>query len=250
MSAADNLKTLLWTIAGHVEFQAGRLRGKGYDTPLVHEVALTSSMLTQTPRLALDIGGNIGDYTAGLLARYPDLEVHVFEPSAVNIEKLQTRFAGQDSVTVVPFAASATAGEALLFANAAGSGLGSLTKRKLDHFNIPFEHQETIASIRVDDYWTQTLPGRDIDIVKIDVEGHELDVLNSFGDVIRRAKVVQFEFGGACIDTRTYVQDLWYFFKDAGFDIYRISPLGLCPLKTYSERDEHFLYCNFVAVRR
>jgi len=250
VSAVAAMRNLLWAIARRVEFQAGRLTGKGYGASIGREVDLTRGALRTTPRLALDIGGNAGDYTACLAQRVPGLEIHLFEPSAVNVATLRGRFEGRRDITIVPSAVSGKAGEQVLFANAAGSGLGSLTKRRLDHHNIPFEHTETVSTIRVEDYWRDILAGRPIDIVKIDVEGHELDVLNSFGEAIRQTGVIQFEFGGTCIDTKVYLQDFWYFFKDAGFDLYRMSPLGLYPIRSYSERDEHFMFANFVAVRR
>jgi hypothetical protein len=61
-----------------------------------------------------------------------------------------------------------------------------------------------------------------IDYVKIDVEGWELSVLQGFGDLVYNMRVIQFEFGGSNIDTRTFFQDFWYFFKDHNFSIYRI----------------------------
>jgi len=248
--AASALRDLLWAVARRVEFQAARLTGKGYGAAIEREVDLTRDALKTEPRLALDIGGNAGDYTACLIQRSPGLEVHVFEPAAVNVAKLRARFGTNETITVVPSAVSSLVGETVLYSNAAGSGLGSLTKRRLDHANIPFEHTETISTIRLEDYWRDVLGGRTIDIVKLDVEGHELDVLNSFGDAIRHTSVIQFEFGGTGIDTKVYLQDFWYFFKDAGFDLYRMSPLGLYPMTSYSERDEHFMFANFVAVRR
>ena len=50
-----------------------------------------------------------------------------------------------------------------------------------------------------------------IDFFKIDVEGHEMDVLKGIGDKISNIKLIQFEFGGCNIDTRCFFQDFWYF---------------------------------------
>jgi hypothetical protein len=95
------------------------------------------------------------------------------------------------------------AGSATLFSNEPGSGLGSLTKRKLEHFNIAFDTTETINTVRFEDYWKTTLQCRQLDMVKIDIEGHELTALKRFGGALHVAKVIQFEFGGCNIDTRT-----------------------------------------------
>ena len=50
--------------------------------------------------------------------------------------------------------------------------------------------------------------GLNPDLIKIDVEGHELDVLDSGRETVSRVWVVQFEFGGYNIDTRTCFHDL------------------------------------------
>jgi len=94
------------------------------------------------------------------------------------------------------------------------------------------------------------LQRRTIDIAKLDIEGHELAALQGFGDAIRATKIIQFEFGGANIDTRTYFQDYWYFFKEHGFDLFRITPFGHQAIPAYREADEFFSTTNFLAVNR
>jgi len=127
-----------------------------------------------------------------------------------------------------------------LFSDAPGSGLASLTKRRLDHYGLEFNVKETVETIKFEDYWKSTLSMRAIDIIKIDVEGHELDVLNGLGASIFKTKSIQFEFGGTNIDTKRYFQDYWYYFKEYPFKIYRITPFGLNPIGYYRESEESF----------
>jgi hypothetical protein len=87
-----------------------------------------------------------------------------------------------------------------------------------------------------------------IDYVKIDVEGNELKVLQGFGDIIKNVKLIQFEFGGCNIDTRTYFQDFWYFFKDNNFSLYIISQSGPVKIENYSEPYEYFSTTNYIAL--
>lgn len=236
---------------GLVERAAAYAQGKGYGSATIEqEVSLLQSFLKGRCELAIDIGGNVGDYTAELRRKHSRLEIHTFEPSPTNIAKLTTRFAGDNSITLVPFAVSDRSGSATLFSDEPGSGLGSLTQRKLDHFNIAFDEVETVTTIRFEDYWAQQLHGRQLDLVKIDVEGHELAVLKGFGEALGATRVIQFEFGGCNIDTRTYFQDFWYFFSAQGFDIYRISPIGLEKIAQYREGQEFFSTTNYLAVNR
>lgn len=245
------MKNAVLGLARVVEKLAGKVQGKGSGShSLAREIAVLAGLAAGKPKLALDIGGNVGEYTAGLIDLYPGLEVHVFEPATVNIARLGARFGTGSGVTVVPCAVSDHEGEAPIYSNAPGSGLTSLSQRKLDHMGIPFTEQETIRLIRIEAYWREVLGARPIDLVKIDIEGHELAALHGFGAALAATRAVQFEFGGANIDTRTYFRDFWYLFTEAGFDLYRITPLGPQRLHRYQERDEFFSTTNYVAVRR
>jgi len=223
-------------------------QGKGYGTGSIRqEVKLVHQLLRNPPRLAIDIGANVGEYTAELRNRNPGLEIHMFEPSTTNIEKLKERFAEDNKIVLIPYAVSGENGSATLFSNEPGSGMSSLSKRKLDHFDIKFDFKETINKMRFEEYWKNILQERVMDIVKLDIEGHEFDAINGFGKAIHSANVLQFEFGGCNIDTKTYFQDFWYFFKDNGFNLYRITPLGLEHIERYRESDEFFITTNYIA---
>jgi FkbM family methyltransferase len=258
---ADDQKTLLDVVsyivsrhpmlAPQVEQLAAYIQGKGYGAATVeHEFQMVQQLLDREPRLCIDIGGNVGEYTAEIRRKYPQAEIHVFEPSSTNVSQLTQRFSSDGRIKICPVAVTDKSGVATLFSNAAGSGLGSLTQRRLDHFNIDFNVKETINAIRFEDYWVHDLGEKIVDFVKIDVEGHEMAVLKGFGRAIHMSRIVQFEFGGTNIDTRTFFQDFWYFFKEHRFDLYRISPAGLRHMTGYHEADESFLTANFIAVNR
>jgi methyltransferase, FkbM family len=98
------------------------------------------------------------------------------------------------------------------------------------------------------DYWAQE-QGIRPNLLKLDVEGHELSVLEGAYSMLRSVEVVQFEFGGCNIDSRTFFQDYYYLLKDQGFCIFRLGPRGLIPVKRYSEVDEAFTTTNYLALR-
>jgi len=234
-----------------IEGAAARAQGKGYGaTTVQQEVRLLQRLSGADPKLAVDIGGNVGNYTAELRNNNPDLEIHLFEPSAVNIEKLRGRFSNDPLIRLVPLAVSDRSGSASLFADESGSGLSSLTKRRLDHFRIAFDAEETVNTIRFEDYWNSQLQSRPLDLVKLDIEGHELAALQGFGKALRVTRALQFEFGGCNIDTRTYFQDFWYFFQEQRFALYRITPFGAERIRRYKERDEFFKTTNYIAVNQ
>ena len=174
----------------------------------------------------------------------------MFEPSRTNIEHLNRRFGENHKITVNGFGLGSHDQDCTLYADTAGSGMASLTKRNLDHFGIDFDHAESVRIRRFDEYWEAVLDKRMIDLVKIDVEGHELEVLNGIGNAISFINIIQFEFGGCNIDTRSYFRDFWHFFQQNKFDIFRITPFGISAVKKYSEMDECFVTTNFLARKR
>ena len=240
---------IIFKILNLIERLSANLQGKGFGSAtMTQEAKLLQSFIKTAPKLAIDIGGNIGNYSAELRKNNFALEIHIFEPSLTNIKKLKARFKDDILVKIVPVAVSNTSGSATLFSCEPGSGSGSLTKRNLDHFNVPFDTTEKIETIRFEDYWRNVLGGQPIDMVKIDIEGHELDALKGFGDALYATKVLQFEFGGCNIDTRSFFQDLWYFFQSRDFEIYRITPIGAEKITQYRESDEFFSTTNYIAV--
>ncbi|GAB1393990.1 hypothetical protein MASR1M60_21540 [Rhodocyclaceae bacterium] len=200
------------------------------------------------PRVIIDIGANVGDYTNALLETFDECEIHAFEPNIVNLDRLKERFSGNSSVSIVPYGASDTTGDGILWSCEPGSALASLAKRNLDHYGVPFNIEEHIKLVRFEDYWLTTLNSAPIDIAKIDVEGHELAVLKGFGKALKNTRVVQFEFSSGNIESRTFFQDFWYLLSAHGFNIFRITPLGLMKIDKYKYDLEFFTLANYIAI--
>jgi FkbM family methyltransferase len=242
---------LIWKIARVWEEKCAFHQGKGLDgLSVAEEYKYVRSIIGDQANLILDIGGNIGEYTAEINKTNKTAEIHVFEPSKTNHEKLIKRFQSNPSIHIVNAALGSTAGEAVLYSDRMGSPLGSLTQRNLEHLKIDFSTQETVAIKKFDDYWLDVLNSRPISFAKIDVEGHELSVLKGFEKAIAKTYVVQFEFGGCNIDTKTYFKDFWCYFESHNFKIYRITPMGLQLIKRYRENDETFLFTNYLAINQ
>jgi hypothetical protein len=139
--------------------------------------------------------------------------------------------------------------KAILYADKKGSGLGSLTNRRLDHFNINLDHQEEVSVETLDGFLLNRFPNLIPNILKMDVEGHEFEILQGASETLKDIRIVQFEFGGSNIDTKTFFQDFWYFFMELGFQIYRLTPSGPKIIGAYSEQDETFRATNYFAIR-
>jgi FkbM family methyltransferase len=233
-----------------VQKQLGKGSGAWTTKSEAEAVARFSRMLGIRTVVAVDAGANSGDWTAELLAHLPTSTVIAFEPSEIAFAKLQARFPGDARVNTVNIALGNKNFRSILYADKSGSGLGSLTKRRVKHFDIEFTHQEQIDIQTLDSWLSQNKVKTIPNILKMDVEGHELDLLLGATEALENLQIIQFEFGGSNIDTRTFFQDFWYFFLGRGFDIYRLTPSKPMLIANYNEGDEVFRATNFIAVRR
>jgi len=88
-----------------------------------------------------------------------------------------------------------------------------------------------------------------IDMLKMDVEGHEFRVLQGSKRMLENRKInyIQFEFGGSNIDSRTYFKDFYDLLKK-DYTIYRVLADGIRPIGQYNEMlHEIFTTINYLA---
>jgi FkbM family methyltransferase len=225
------------------------LQGKGWGTAKTErEVQFILSKIAR-PDIVVDVGGNIGDWTASLLKYSKPKQIYVIEPSKANHEILKKRFGQNLQVAIIPKALSDKDGDAPLYANESGSGLASLHQRRLNHFGIPHDEVEKVEMMSVARFLSDFCIQR-IDVLKLDIEGHELSVLKAIpNDFWDKINAIQFEFGGCNIDSRTFFQDFWYLLSPK-FDFYRMSPMGLIAIPQYRELDETFSTTNYLCISR
>ncbi|MGA8029236.1 MAG: FkbM family methyltransferase [Bryobacteraceae bacterium] len=232
--------------------------GSGEDVASSGETALISKAVhaarSDGRKLCIfDVGANTGQFLtlACEALKGRQFSLYSFEPGAEAFRRLSETARKHANVTLNNFGLGRERGEQELFYDAAGSALASLTKRRLAHFGIEMGVSEKVRIETLDDYCR--LAGIEyIDLLKLDVEGHELDVLNGASQMFRDSRIgmVTFEFGGCNIDTRTFVQDFFYFFADQKMRIARITPSGyFYELRSYSEILEQFRTSNFVCYR-
>jgi FkbM family methyltransferase len=169
------------------------------------------------PLCIFDVGANQGQFLRLVEEelRGVSLQIHAFEPSEFTYQRLLKNSQGFNNVTLNHAGLGKSASEMRLFYDEPGSGLASLSKRKLEHFGIDFKYSEQVRIDTLDDYCEKHAI-QTIDLLKLDVEGHELDVLQGGLHMFNRRKVrmISFEFGGCNIDSRTFYRDYYEFFKE------------------------------------
>jgi FkbM family methyltransferase len=208
-------------------------------------VLLRSGRRLSSAKVIFDVGANFGDWSLAAAETWPAATIHAFEPAEAVFERLSEATAGRN-VRCVQAALSDEAGVATLHAVAGHPGLSSLYNRDLDAHDLVMTAAEQVSLLTLDSYCASNDIDR-IDFLKIDVEGHDLSVLRGAQQMLTAGKIneIQFEFGGANVDSRTYLRD----FVDLLRPRYRLSRIvcgGLEPL-VYTEREEVFVTSNYLA---
>jgi hypothetical protein len=120
----------------------------------------------------------------------------------------------------------------------------------MGHAGRAFEFTERVTVNRLDGFCSlQGIPH--IDLLKLDVEGHELSVLRGAGALLTTGAIdmIQFEFGRANVDARVFMKDFFELFGER-YTVHRVVRDGLTPIRKYHEALEVFLTTNYVAIWR
>ena len=216
-----------------------------------NEVKTLKKLLKENVNVIFDIGSNRGIYTDELLKYYPKASYFLFEPLKEPYQYLVSKYKNNPNIKIYNNAVSDINSKSIIYYDKKGTGAASLVKRKLDHFGIEFDKVEEVDLISLNTLFKDEFNNSSfkVNICKIDIEGHEITVLNSLKNNFEKFGLIQFEIGGCNIDSRTFFQDFWYLLKN-NFDIYRVGPSGPILINEYRELDEVFVMTNYIAVNK
>jgi FkbM family methyltransferase len=192
----------------------------------------------------VDVGAHYGNYARAALAAFNGrARIECFEPDPANYDTLTERLGTKARCHSIGL--SDTPGMAQLFAN--DKNCPSLHPDIFTDTGFPATHSTEVEVDTLDRVMERLGIGR-VDLLKLDVEGHELAVLRGAARLLAegRVRVIQFEFGECNIASRTYLRD----FRDLLPDhrLFRISPRGLRPLDYGPNCEVFLLETNYVAA--
>ncbi|MDO8260814.1 MAG: FkbM family methyltransferase, partial [Candidatus Magasanikbacteria bacterium] len=198
--------------------------------------------------VVIDIGAHIGDTACLIKSLKSDARVFSFEPNPKTYKQL-SRTAKKYGFTSYNLGVGDKPGKLTLYDSLSGSspfasfypGAINLHGREMTKY--------TVSLTTMDIFHTKNIPGKSIDLLKIDVEGHELAVFKGSQQIIKRklVKAVLFEFNSMNIQSRTFFADYVKLMKN--YDLYRLLPKGMIALSDTSIlQNEIFAYQNIVAI--
>lgn len=151
-----------------------------------------TSRLPEQPTI-IDLGANIGISVIWFLSLYPQAVIYTFEPAQDNLGYLEANIDGLRNIILEKAAVGSTSGEAILHHGEFG-GMHSLA--------IEGEG-EAVPLYSLADYMEEKNIDR-VDLLKLDIEGSELDALEGLGARISDVDVIVGEVHESIIDEQTF----------------------------------------------
>lgn len=194
--------------------------------------------------VVLDVGANVGAYSKSIRNANRIVQIHAFEPHPKTYLKL-TRNVASLNVETYNVAVGSVAGQLQLFdyADEDGSSHASLYRDVIEHIHKEQSTKHEVKVISLDSFVIDHGIER-VALLKIDTEGHELEVLKGFLRFIKTNKVelIQFEFNEMNIVSKVSFRDFWELLPNYVF--FRMLPDGLVPIEEYNP-----IYCEIYAYQ-
>lgn len=200
--------------------------------------------------IVLDVGGNEGSYTKDILEANKNAQVFVFEPHPATYRRLSSYSSTVTGVTAINSACSSAPGQMVLYdyAGSSGSPHASLHVGVIEGIHAGESEKYVVNVISLDTFAIEhDIPL--IHLLKIDAEGHELEVMKGAVNLLRESRIqaIQFEFNEMNVLSRAFLRDFYDLLPNYKF--YRMVRDGLVPLDPYSALScELFAFQNIIAL--
>lgn len=223
-------------------------RRKSKEDPIQREEREIIKRCIKPGDVVFDIGAHHGLWSEAVLDRHGKAELHVFEASSSSFANVNEQLAGR--ATVNHFAMSNRVGEVTFHTYHDDARLSSIYRREsVEDQILPGGFiSETVPATTVDTYWQGQR--RQINFLKVDVEGAEYDVLRGANRMLKEGKIdyLQFEYGGTFHDANVTLQNVWSFLRRSGYRIYSVKGREFSEMKKFTKANENYQYSNYIAV--
>lgn len=196
-------------------------------------------------RTVVDVGANVGKWSLLAAERFPQATILALEIVPATAAELRTRTAGRDRIRPFNLGLADHTGSLTIRYNPAASTHATVTD-----YPHRWEEQRIECPVMRGDELLAREGIREVDFLKIDVEGAEHLVLRGFERLLRerRVRFVQFEYGRVNILTRFLLKDFYELFAGHGYLVGKIYPDHV-EIRDYDLGDEDFVGPNYLACR-
>lgn len=198
------------------------------------------------PKVIVDAGANVGDWSLAAARLCRGAQVHAFEISPPTFDRLRVNTATEPRIHCHPVGLSDQAGQLRLRHFADAPALSTTSD-----YPHPLPSIEILANVVTGQDEAARLGLAHIDFLKIDVEGMEERVLLGFDRLLqaRHIDLVQFEYGRVNILNGFLLHRSAAFFRARGYVLGKVYP-DQVDFRVQTLDDEDFLGPNYLACRQ
>lgn len=201
------------------------LSGRRTNALVNTRLELLPGQALDTLGVVVDVGANIGDWTAGVLDVTEPEQVRVFEPSPTVFPIVRDRFAARPAVTVLQAAVGDRDGTTPFYVTSHSHNASVLKPRGdaqevIDHGG-DVRREVDVPMVRLD---TALADVDHVDLLKVDVQGFERGVLAGAPDTLKKSSFVLIEANFVSLyEGDLLLPELHGLMLDAGFTLANLS---------------------------
>lgn len=233
-------------VCAYCNYILGKGSGAGWD--MKGEIQAATEVIQRQSPCVFDVGANVGKWSEMFRMRIQQGTLLMFEPQRSCRKHIESR--GIPAAELIPFAVGDYDGEIDLYVASEADATASMYPRGDSYFAQNTFVPSKVRIVTID----KVMADRHIefvDLVKMDIEGHEVAAIRGMQNALksRRIGAITFEFGSGNLNSRTCFKDFWNVLSDE-FEIRRITPAGISIIVgEYYEDQEYFRGAtNYVAV--
>lgn len=245
-----NLRSLLWRIGRYIYKYA---RKENFYSPKNNgEYALVKNLIrglgNKNRAVFLDIGAFKGDWSL-TVSEYLKVEkkqgkIFTFEPATNTFNFLKKKITNNNNIILSNKAFSDISGRKNFFIFGELNGTNSLIKNKTASIN-------KVNTVTVDEF-IEINNLKNIYLIKSDTEGHDFSVIKGAKKAFKK-KIIhfwQFEYNHRWIDNRSYLKDVFLFFKDSNYLIGKVTKDQIEVYTIWNEELERYFEANYLIINK
>ena len=209
------------------------------------EFWLLNSITKCSDQIFLDVGANTGEYSLKIRQLFPKSRIYSFEPSPKTYEKLVENTKSFKNIFPKKIGLSKEPKTAVLYEYLPYSG-----RNTLNGFSTGLQYSDRYSiEVSTGDIFLKEISFKgNISLLKIDVEGHELDVLKGFLETLgnKKIEIIQFERATAANTDRIY--DFYNFLIPLGYKLGKLFPNFIEIYENYNCTLDEYIGSNWIAI--
>ena len=209
-------------------------------------LAELSRNCSQKEKVLFDVGANKGQYINQLHPYFQNSQIYCFEPSPMAFSILSDSTNNMNNVKCYQLGIGHKETTLDLQFNTEGSVMASFSPLEIDDSS----RMRATSQLTTIDSFCQTNGIDEIYLLKLDIEGFELNALKGAESMIKKNKVnyIQFEFGKNNIQQGIYLKNFFDILRH--YKLSRVLKDGLKELSKHELRYEIILTTNYLAELR